>query len=366
MLEHCPAYRSKGDESESVSIDDGKTRHFIVQACLNAKDETPLDIVADDEILRDQCSWALEYIGVNSSSDNPSPMTEHPITANVRGKWDVSGTADIVYLNSFDGADLFDLKSRKRNYVAQLAAYALGLFQMHDVKWVKAHAVYMVNKQVEMIRFDSAEECEAILEPTLIAASEPKPRRRQCAYCTWCRNMPSCSEWIKNVNQVAASLDGAVIPDFETLELNTTELYKAYILGKRLVKWSDSIDKLVKRVMIDYGIPVVGLDVVVRKLPYSLKEAPVNSLFNACGMPQELFLRACQARFTKNKSAQGLADVYAKMHGMPLNQAKDFLKGKFASFVPEPGTTKCITIDRAINDPDSIDSESTEQQTEGE
>src|SRR5215831_2814515 len=130
-LDKCPRYVSLGGEHAEGGI----RRHKALAAMLAAhtapdKTAAPLVEAADKalEVLcdedREAVQWAFDYVLLHA------PLMDHPLTIEAKASWvrpdfsTAEGTPDYHC-----GPVLFDLKTRVRDYKAQMADYSLALME---------------------------------------------------------------------------------------------------------------------------------------------------------------------------------------------------------------------------------------------
>jgi hypothetical protein len=101
----------------------------------------------------------------------------------------MSGTCDAIVPDKwFHG----DLKSGQvRNYMEQMAAYALALMDEHCVSEWTAHLLFCDQKIVVTHRF-TYELAQSIVNGIVDAVENPAKRPSVCEYCSWCAKAETC------------------------------------------------------------------------------------------------------------------------------------------------------------------------------
>ncbi len=129
------------------------------------------------------------------------------------------GTADALILGKFAHADL--KTGQIRNYREQMAAYALGLMEMHFASEWTAHLLFCDQRQVVTLHF-SYDEAKATVEKVIAAYRDAGKQPAICDYCGWCDKEMTCSlRRTLAQNALSVSEPGflfeAVLADNETL-----------------------------------------------------------------------------------------------------------------------------------------------------
>jgi hypothetical protein len=306
---------------------DGTDRHEALRAHF-AGDDSLIDLL--DEESAESVRWAADYIRLKA------PLSDYPL------EWEVE--MPIIYPDfseekgHADAAcylDIFDLKSRERDYGLQMAAYALGRLQsIQGGAQVRCHLLFTATKRAEVLTFDLESADKALSEAldAINAAAECRPSE----YCGWCANRVTCEVLNKRAQAVAADREDWELEQYHASKITEpAEMSKALTLARQLSKWIDGIEFHAKEMAIKQGIQIPG---------YALKSrngkkycADIQGAFAATGLDAPTFLQCCDLRFSsskKNPNKQGLENVYHKAAGLPsLAAAKRELKAKLQDFV---------------------------------
>lgn len=99
------------------------------------------------------------------------------------------GTADLVFPELCAHADL--KSGQVRNYMEQMAAYALAFMVAHfETKWT-AHLLFCDQREFITLEF-TLEEARAIVEDVIASAKAPDRQATPCQYCSWCGLAETC------------------------------------------------------------------------------------------------------------------------------------------------------------------------------
>jgi hypothetical protein len=99
------------------------------------------------------------------------------------------GTADAIVPGLLMSADL--KTGQIRNYREQMAAYALGLMEMHFASRWTCELLFCDQRQVVTHQFTYAEAFE-IVTGVLVRAVDPERKPELCEYCGWCVKSQTC------------------------------------------------------------------------------------------------------------------------------------------------------------------------------
>jgi len=101
----------------------------------------------------------------------------------------MNGTCDGIIPDKWAHVDL--KSGRFRNYMEQMAAYALGLMDQHCVSEWTARLLFCDEKQVVTHRF-TYESAQSIVNNIVEAVENPAKRPSVCEYCSWCAKAETC------------------------------------------------------------------------------------------------------------------------------------------------------------------------------
>jgi hypothetical protein len=306
--------------SDTSFAEEGTDRHNALRMHF-AGDDSLLDMLEEESA--DGVRWAADYIRLKA------PMSDYPL------EWDeIEGHADAVcYL------DLFDLKTRERDYAPQMAAYALGVLQKLNAgpfTEVRCHLLYTATKHVEVLTFD-AESAAKVIQ-TIIDDVNAAVECRPSDYCGWCANRVTCEALNKRALTVAAGREDWQLEQYHASQITEpSQMAKALTLAKHLKAWIAGVEHHARELAIKQGLKIPGY----RLAPTTGKRycTDIQGAFTASGLGIEDFLACCDVRFgtsKKNPNKKGLENVYHKAQGLPsLNAAKKELKSKLQPFVQQ-------------------------------
>lgn len=108
------------------------------------------------------------------------------------------GTADAIVPGLLMSADL--KTGQIRNYREQMAAYALGLMEMHFAERWTCELLFCDQRQVVSHRFTYAEAFE-IVHGVLARVADPERKPELCEYCGWCAKAETCGARVEAAAQ---------------------------------------------------------------------------------------------------------------------------------------------------------------------
>jgi hypothetical protein len=314
---------------ETSFTEEGTDRHDALRMHFEGSDGL-LDLL--DEESAGGVRWAADYIRLKA------PLSDYPL------EWEVEmpiiypdfseqrGHADAVC-----NLDIFDLKSRERDYGLQMAAYALGRLQELNATnevIVRCHLLFTATKRCEVLTFDTETAYKALRSAIdeINAAVECRPSE----YCGWCANRVTCDVLNKRAQAVAAGREDWELEQYHASKISEPgEMAKALTLARQLKAWIEGIEFHAREMAIKQGLQIPG---------YTLKQRngkkfcfDIQGAFTASGLDAPTFLQCCDLRFSsskKNPNKHGLENVYHKAASLPsLAAAKRELKSKLAPFV---------------------------------
>jgi hypothetical protein len=301
MLAECPKFVGEGGEYAEA----GTVRHAALSDNLADGNDWPLMLDADEE--REGVAWAADYIRLHA------PMSDYPLECEVKRTWtgpdfqDREGTPDVTC-----GPHIFDLKWRRRNYDAQMADYALSLFERgHEV--VTVHILFAAFKQKEVFTLTQAD-AERIVGGILARAEDTKAEPAPCDYCGWCERRLTCSALLERANTIAEHREDWALESYHASEIVTEEqMGKALKLARALAKWCEAVEHFAKK-QVDNGLMPVGFKTQNRQGNRFI--ASVIDAFGKVGLDQGDFLHLCKLGFTD------LVEFHASKQGIPKRAAE--------------------------------------------
>jgi len=319
MLQQCPCFES--DSTEFAK--DGNKRHDYLSVLLTGVSPLLKDAIGNpmngslppEEA--EAVEWAADYIQMLINSDYQVD-TEHKLSLTNEDFSEVmSGTPDVV-----NGPVIYDLKWRERDYVAQMAAYALMLMQARDYQCVEVHLLFAERRKIVKLKFnwDSASK---IVFDTIAAYRNPDKQPTPCDYCGWCANRVGCAALNERAKAVAAGREDWKLEQYHSSQIGQpVEMAKALKLARQLAKWCEAVEFHAKS-MVLAGAELPGF----RQQSKAGRQYCTNvaEAFTLSGLTQEKFLAACDIRLNTSKKypdKQGLADIFAAANEMKKAPAK--------------------------------------------
>jgi hypothetical protein len=327
-LKECPQFDSTGTTSEHA--DAGTKRHKALEKLLAHNDPLPLQDLPEDE--RDGVTWAADYIRLHA------PMSDHPLETERKRSFiapdfsEISGTPDYVC-----GNHVFDLKWRYRDYSAQMAAYALMVMDSGHES-VICHVLF--GEPQKAYRFDfTRESAESIIGPILESAGKGDPT--PCDYCSWCSKSKTCPALIARANAVVGGRDDWKLEQYHASCIeDTLEMGKALKLARQLADWCEAIEHHAKDMALKRGIVPAGFSLKSRQGNRFIKS--VLEAFPKAGLPQDVFLAACEVKLST------LVEAYAGFHGSKKAPAERELEAKLGETVQRKPSSMALVADKEV------------------
>lgn len=331
FLSACPCWQSDGGNTET---DAGTKRHQALKRLL-----TPDGIHVPDSSLdlpdadRDGVVWAADYIRCKA------PMSEYPLTVETRGYFidrdfqRIEGTPDVIC-----GSHLFDLKWRERDYTAQMAAYALMMWEATPgIETITAHVLYGESKHFEVLTFDR-ESAEAIVQEVIDRANAADAQPTPCDYCGWCGKREECPALVKRVNAVVSGREDWELEQYHTSAIiSAAEMGKALRLARHIADWCESVEHHAKELAVKSGLVPEGFKLQTRQGNRFI--ANIAECFARAGLPQDTFLSACEVKLS------ALVEKAAYITGAPKAATERDLEAKLGDVVQrKPSTVSLVAI----------------------
>lgn len=326
MLAQCPRWlpdQWKGADDK----DAGKLRHEYLRVLLDAwSAEDIAGRVSPEDAAA--VEWAADYIKCHApTSDHPLRLEHHvnPLDTEFKPLFNWGGTLDAAC-----GNHLFDFKWRERDYGAQMAAYALDMFQEHGWQEVKVHLLFGEPKKAQVFTL-TEEGAERLVFGIVAKAQDPQAQPTPCDYCGWCSRRLTCPALVSVAEKVAVGYsDLDKVKNWHPSAMETGEELgiALWVWRTILKKWGESVEYHALDALQKKGLTIAGFEAK----PKSGRKyiADVAQAFALAGLPQSEFLAGCQVRLNTSKSYPdqiGLTEIYAKFNGIkPTPAKKDLLK----------------------------------------
>lgn len=336
ILKQSPKFVS----SDTAFAEEGTDRHDALRAHFLG-DDGLLNLLSEEDA--EAVRWAADYIRLKA------PLSDYPI------EWEaelplilddfteMTGHADAVC-----HLDVFDLKTRERDYEGQMAAYALGRIQQTGGEPVRCHLLFSATKRVEVLTF-TAESAERVIT-SILADINSAPTCRPSDYCGWCKQKVTCEVLNKRALAVAAGREDWELEQYHASKITEPqEMAKALALANHVTKWADGVKHFALEMVIKQGQQIPG---------FTLKQkagkrfcSDVQGAFQATGLEPADFLACCDLRFStskKNPNKAGLENIYHKAKELPsLAAAKRELKAKLEPYVKTSDPTQFLAPEKS-------------------
>jgi hypothetical protein len=303
MLAACPKWITDGD---TVATSAGTNRHAALHAILTQEptSDPPNEYLALDDSDRESVQWAADYVRLKA------PMSEYPLECERKDFFvgpdftRIEGTPDVVC-----GNHVFDLKSRQRDYTAQMAAYSLMRFErLPGAESVTVHLMYTESRRVQVLEFDR-EAAEAIVQRIQESVTAPEAGYTPCDYCGWCGARITCPALVARAGAVANGREDWHLEQYHSSQIDDpAEMGKALRMARHLADWCEAVEHRAKEMAIKDGKVPVGFKIQTRQGNRFIPD--IKAAFAVAGLPQDEFLAACDVKFS------ALVDRHAAINGM--------------------------------------------------
>ena len=316
MLAKCAQFRA-GESSEFA--EKGTQRHALLRVWLDPDDKLKDFTCRFDADDVDAIEWAADYIKLHA------PTSDYPIEVEQRREWlgpefeERAGTPDAVC-----GWHVFDFKWRQRDYSAQMADYALAVFDSNP-KFVEAkcHVLYGQSKRHEVMTF-TLQSATQVVSRILARADDPHSQPAPNEYCGWCAKRMTCSAFIDQANRVIENREDWRLSTFHASEITTAdEMGKALTIARQLAKWCEAVEHFAKEMQVKQGMTPTGFEMKPTKGRSYITD--VAAAFQLLGLTQSDFLACCEPRMKtseKYPDKLGIVDIFARVKEMKKAPAK--------------------------------------------
>lgn len=312
-LAECACFASQPSEwTES-----GTDRHAALSALWKGDDSLLWDLTEEEQ---DAVKWAVEYIKVHAAYNDHPIDFEKPLTyTNDNGEVQ-NGTPDAACSH-----DVFDLKWRHRDYLPQMASYALMRMQALGLDWVRVHLLFGVNKKAVVYRL-TADEAKSAIQVVLDRASDPNKRPEPCDYCSWCKNQVTCPAFEDRAKAINAGREDWTLENYHASQIDDpAEMAKALNLASEVEKWAKAVKHHAKE-LAKSGVKIPGWILKDGFGDRYIEDIP--GAYAASGLKSEWFLKCCKLSLTKLEEMKAEVDFTTKAEGKREVERllKDYIK----------------------------------------
>lgn len=344
MLAACPKWESAGGNADTTA---GTDRHALyANRLLRAQlspDSSPEAIAKHDaeaEAIKarlseadiDGVEWAVAYTQTKAPSEHHMRIEYHvnPLDSEFYPLFENGGTLDVAC-----GPVLFDLKWRERDYGAQMAAYALDIFQEFGFSEIEVHLLFAESKRAQVFKFTEAE-AATLVNNIVAAVKSPDAKAAPCDYCAWCARQLTCPAKLERVNAVIAGRDDWKLEQYHVSKIETAEeMGKALRLARQIADWAESVEFYAREMLIKKGITPTGFESKSRQGNRFITS--VTDAFSRLGIPQETFLAACEIK------PSAAFEAYAAFNGLKKATAEKEAERKLGDVIQrKPSTVSLV------------------------
>lgn len=349
MLAQCPQFESGSTEFAEAGTD----RHSALREYYEGK-TGEYDML--DEEQQEGIKWAADYIRAHVTGGAPMEW-EVKRTFTAPNFQDISGTPDLV-----NGADIFDLKWRYRDYSSQMACYALMALAARlevahgcdshtctvatTANRVRVHLLFGAIGKAEVLTFDVAS-AEALIAPILDNLNGPAT---PCDYCGWCAKRlmcPALTGPAKHIAQAYADLSMVNVASWHPSEMENPEhLALALTIWRHVLKkWGESVEFHASEA-VTKGQQLPGYELKERQGKKFVSDTKLA--YELSGIPPEKFLQACTVRINSSKKypEQVALDQLFKEQAGSLAAAKRMAEKKLADVIKRGRSTMALVASK--------------------
>jgi len=302
-LKQCPRFES--GEAQSFTTE-GTKRHEALASVFADESNVITALWADqlDDESIDGIMWAFDYIKLNA------PMRDYELHIERQMEITDNETFEAVMRGTLDyqcGNHLFDIKWRRRDYVPQMAAYALMMIQETGWNIVHVHILFMESKYAQKLALTEAE-CWKIINEAKHKAEDPNAEPTPCDYCGWCKHTLTCDALNERVTAINEGREDWQLEQYHASAITEPEeLAKAIPLAKAVKTWADAVDHFAKKFMMNGG-QIPGYEVKSKQGNRQIVD--LNAAFSRSGLDQDRFMQCCSVVFSK------LVDEHKTIHSV--------------------------------------------------
>lgn len=342
MLAACPSWESSGGNADT---DAGTLRHlylkcllsgckFVTESDWDGHEGGRLKALSGED--RAAVEWAAEYVRVKAPTSDHKLLLEHhvnPLDAEFKPIFPNGGTLDVDC-----GPVLFDLKWRERDYEAQMAAYALGMFQQDGWQEIEVHLLFAETKRAQVFKLTEAG-AEAIVNRIVAAVNDPNRKPNPCDYCGWCARRLTCPALLEKANAVIAGREDWKLEQWHGSKIESAEeMGKALCLARQLSDWCESVEFHAKEMALKKGMMPTGFKLQQRQGNRFVSS--VSDAFPLAGLPQAEFLKACDCK------PSALFEAYAIFNQLPKATAEKEVCRKLGDVLQHKQSTVSLVAEK--------------------
>jgi len=285
----CPLFKS-GPVGEAA--EKGTAQHKYAEVILRGDDVVSIEtqkaidsLTAED---RENVEWYVDYVHTIASGDLEVEQELELLGPNFEQI--TFGTVD-----AGAGVDIFDYKSgEQREYLRQMACYALMRMRQKGLERVTAHICYGKFRKVVKHTFTEAEAWD-LVEATLAIYYNPQRQPMPCDYCGWCANATTCTALTKHVAVVVGNIapentDKIIVWEPSAMSDPVT-VGRALNVARIVGAWCDGMEKHAK-IMAEGGNVIPGWAILEQSGAREIKN--VTKAFQLSGLSELAFLKACK------------------------------------------------------------------------
>ena len=304
MLGLCRMFESDGQDDEATFA--GTERHLALWDLLRG-DPSLVNLLDADQQNSVKDAWGF----IRANAPSLTGMVIEQADAITVGEHEITCTPDLI-----STPYVFDLKSRERNYEAQLAAYALCVMDRAFQDWATAFALFTIPRfRARRLDF-TREAAERLILNIIEAPQEPTPND----YCSWCCKAHICPALAERALTVKAGREDWKLETYHPSEITRpSEMGKAKRLAKLMRVWCDSVDYHARQMMVEQHIPIPGFKIQNQA---SRSFDNLIDVWKATGLPDLVFLKCCDLTMER------LIEAYATANGIGKAAAKRQLEAK--------------------------------------
>lgn len=219
--------------------------------------------------------WAVSMVRALAGG-SPVITAENECRVSIPG-FENGGTADALIPEKLAHADL--KTGQKRNYLEQMAAYALGLMEQHFASEWTAYLLFCDQKEIVTLRF-TFDEAKKTVEAVVTGYHDPAKTPSPCEYCGWCAKAETCPARLSLANTALATLDSGF--NFEAVLADNDKLGKFLTACGVLDDFREKAEEIAKD-RLNAGAEIPGWKLITRRGPEFVDNITVGHHIQALG-----------------------------------------------------------------------------------